>query len=257
EVAFELIPADVGGVVIFNQHIPFIHRLVHATTNALATIHHGDQARRASVRISASVNWIDEDVVYDVVSRQAPHNAVCLTPARFGGQFDPFVSEPDMHLPHTLEFGEFCEDELNRLLHASVRTLLDPASPDFYIARRPIDNQCPAACHLAQGRLRALTEQRQFEFAHRPLHAEKQTVVGRAWIVDAVLVDEDGADQSTKLDECVPVATVASETRSLDRDPRAHTPGTDGRQQSLEAWTRNSSARSSEIVVDDLGNRPA
>ena len=40
-----------------------------------------------------------------------------------------------MHLPCTLELGEFREDELNGLLHALVRILLDPVAPDFHIAR--------------------------------------------------------------------------------------------------------------------------
>jgi len=78
-----------------------------------------------------------------------------------------------------------------------------------------------------------------------------------ARIVDSVLVDEEGADQSTELDECVPVAAVAGETRSLDRKHRTDTTIADCRQQSLEAWTGDAAARSSEIVVDDLDSRPA
>jgi hypothetical protein len=78
-----------------------------------------------------------------------------------------------------------------------------------------------------------------------------------ARIVDSVLVDEDGADQSTELDECVPVAAVAGETRSLDRKHRTDTTVTDCGQQSLKAWTGDAAARSSEIVIDDLDSRPA
>jgi hypothetical protein len=43
-------------------------------------------------------------------------------------QFDPFVSEPDMHLPRTLELGEFHEDELNGLLHAFDKNRVQGAS---------------------------------------------------------------------------------------------------------------------------------
>src|SRR5262249_38240501 len=52
-------------------------------------------------------------------------------------------------------------------------------------------------------------------------------------------------------------ATVAGETRSLDRKHRTDTTVTDCGQQALEAWTGNAAARSSEIVVDDLDSRPA
>src|SRR5271166_144667 len=73
-----------------------------------------------------------------------------------------------------------------------------------------------------------------------------------ARIVDPVLVDEDGADQSTELYQRVPVASVAGETRSLDREHGADTTVADRGQQPFEARTGDASARSSEIVVDDF-----
>src|SRR5208337_802229 len=104
---------DVGGMMVLDQDIPFIDRPVHATTNALAAVHHADPARRASERIGAGMDGIGQDAVHDVVGRQAPYDAVRLASPRFGGQFDPFVSDPDVHLPRALELGEFREDELN------------------------------------------------------------------------------------------------------------------------------------------------
>ena len=180
-----------------------------------------------------------------------------LAPPRFGGQFDPFVSDPDVHLPCALELGEFREDELNGLLHALVRILFDPAAPDFQIARGHAENQVAATRHLTQRFLRALAEQRQLEFAHRTFHTQQQSIVGMARIVDSVLVDEYGADQSTELYQRVPVAAVAGETRSLDRENGADATVTDSGQQPLEAGTGDAAARPSEIVVDDLDGRPA
>jgi hypothetical protein len=55
----------------------------------------------------------------------------------------------------------------------------------------------------------------------------------------------------------VPVAAVAGEPRSLDRKHRTDTTVTDCGQQSLEAWTSDAAARSSQIVVDDLDSGPA
>src|ERR1700722_13113981 len=78
-----------------------------------------------------------------------------------------------------------------------------------------------------------------------------------ARIVDPVLVDEDGAGQSTELYQRVPVASVAGETRSLDREHGADTTVADCGQQPFEARTGDASARSSEIVVDDFDSRPA
>src|SRR5208337_954044 len=178
-------------------------------------------------------------------------------PAAIWRAFDPFVSDPDVHLPRALELGEFREDELNGLLNTLVRILFDPAAPDFHIARGHAENQVAATRHLTQRLLRALAEQRQLEFAHRTFHAQQQPIVGMARIVDSVLVDEDGADQSTELYQRVTVAAVAGETRSLDREDGADATVTDCRQQPLEARTGDASARSSKIVVDDFDGRPA
>jgi hypothetical protein len=49
----------------------------------------------------------------------------------------------------------------------------------------------------------------------------------------------------------------AGKTRGFDRKHRTDTTVTDCRQQSLEAWTGDAAARSSEIIVDDLDIRPA
>ena len=64
-------------------------------------------------------------------------------------------------------------------------------------------------------------------------------------------------NQSTELDESMPVATIAGETRRLDRKHRTDTTIADCGQQSLEARTGNAAARSSEIVVDDLNGGPS
>ena len=162
-----------------------------------------------------------------------------------------------MHLPRALELGEFREDELNGLLNALVRILFDPVAPDFHIAGGNAEDQRAAPRLLPQRLLRALAEQRQLKFAHRPFHAKQQSIIGMARIVDSVLVDDDGADQSTELDQRVPVAAVAGEARSLDRKHCTDATVTDRGQQPLEARTGDAAARSSEIVVDDFDSRPA
>src|SRR5262245_60236222 len=135
-----------------------------------------------------------------------------------------------MHLPRTLELGEFPEDELNGLLHALVRILLDPVASDFHIARGNTKNQGATARLLTQRLLRALAKQRQFELAHRPLHAEQQPIIGMARIVDSVFVDDDRSDQSTELDQSMPIAAIPGETRGLDREHGTDTALTDGAQ---------------------------
>src|ERR1700722_10947726 len=76
-------------------------------------------------------------------------------------------------------------------------------------------------------------------------------------IVDSVLVDDNGSNQSTELDQRMPVAAVARETRGFNRKHGADTPLTDCRQQALEAWACDTAARAAEIIVNDLDSGPA
>src|SRR5580704_19045541 len=87
-----------------------------------------------------------------------------------------------------------------------------PVATGLHIARRNAEEQRAATRLALQRLLRALAEQRQLQLAHRALHAEQQSIIGVARIIDSVLVDDYGADQSTELDQCMPVAAVAGET---------------------------------------------
>src|SRR4029077_19261777 len=110
---------------------------------------------------------------------------------------------------------------------------------------------------LLQGLLRALAKQRQLEFAHRPLHPKQQPIIRMARIVDSVLVDDDGPDQSTELDQRVPVATVARQSRRFDRQHGAHASLADCSQQALETRSGDAAARATEIIVDNFDGGPA
>ena len=54
-VALELIPGDVGRVVILDQDIPFGHGLLHTTTDMLASAFDAHAALRAAERVCAPV----------------------------------------------------------------------------------------------------------------------------------------------------------------------------------------------------------
>jgi hypothetical protein len=73
----------------------------------------------------------------------------------------------------------------------------------------------------------------------------------------AVLVDDQCANETTELQERVPVAPVAGESRGFDRDRRADTPFADSCQQLLEPGPGNAAAGTAEIVVDDGNIIPA
>src|SRR5258708_20689273 len=127
-----------------------------------------------------------------------------------------------MLLWHALKLGELGEYDSEGSLHLLVRVLLDSIVPSLPIAGCDTEEQRTAARFLLQCLLRALTKQRQFQLTHCSLHAEQQAVIGVSRIIDSVLVYDDGPDQSTELDQRVPVATVAGEAGGFDGEYGAH-----------------------------------
>src|SRR5271166_4437144 len=119
---------------------------------------------------------------------------------------------------HALKLGELRKDNPDGILHLLVRVLLDPVASSLHVAGGDAKEQRAAARFLPQRLLRALPKQRQLQLAHRSLHAEQQAIIGMASIVDSVLVDDDGPDQSAELDQRMPVAAVAGEPGGFDRE---------------------------------------
>ena len=78
-----------------------------------------------------------------------------------------------------------------------------------------------------------------------------------ARVVNAVLGDDQRANETAELQQSVPVAAIAGEARRLDRDYRADAPFTDGGQQLLKARPRNAAAGTAEVVIDDGDVVPA
>ena len=76
-------------------------------------------------------------------------------------------------------------------------------------------------------------------------------------IIDSVLVDDDGADQSTELYQRVPVTAIAGQPRRLDREHGPHAPMADRGQQALEAGASGTAAGAAKIIVNDLDRGPA
>ena len=78
-----------------------------------------------------------------------------------------------------------------------------------------------------------------------------------ARIVDSVFVDDDRADQSTELDQRMPVTAVAGETGDFDREHSPRAPIADRGQEAFEAGAHDAATRASEIIVDHFDRRPA
>lgn len=78
-----------------------------------------------------------------------------------------------------------------------------------------------------------------------------------AWFIDSILIDNQRANQSAKFDQRVPVASIARQTRHLDRKDGTDAGFADHCQQLLEARTTDARPRAAKVVVADCHIRPA
>jgi hypothetical protein len=109
-----------------------------------------------------------------------------------------------------------------------------------------------SASRLRDGRIeQAAAEHCQLEFTHRALEPEQQSVVRQARVVRGLAVDDTRADQAAELEQVMPVAPVASQTRCLQAEDRSDNALADLTDQTPEAGSIHRSARGyPKIVVD-------
>src|SRR3954454_15611875 len=76
-------------------------------------------------------------------------------------------------------------------------------------------------------------------------------------LVYTILIDDHRADQAAKLDQRVPVAAVARQTRRLDGEYGANAALADRRKKPLEARSADTRTRTAKTVIDTRHIRPA
>src|SRR5262249_16007710 len=94
---------------------------------------------------------------------------------------------------------------------------------------------------LADGFDRALAKQGRFKLTHCTLQPENQPVINQVRIVDAVQIYNDRTHHPTKLDQMVPVTSIACQSRGLETEDGAYFAATDLGHQTLKAGAINQS----------------
>ena len=121
------------------------------------------------------------------------------------------------------------------------------------VADRDADAKLAAGGLGAGGLEHPSAQNAEFELADLALHAEQQTIVGVARIVDAILVDDACLDETAELEKMVPVPAVARDPRSLETKHGSNVPGAQPGDEALETGPRNGTVRRQAlIVVDDF-----
>ena len=84
------------------------------------------------------------------------------------------------------------------------------------VANRHADAQFTTARLGAGGVEHAGAEHAEFELADAALHAEQQSIVWSAGVVDPVQVDHPRLDQAAEFEQVMPVAAVAGEPGGVE-----------------------------------------
>ena len=112
-------------MLILEQHVPF-GQWAHAAPDPFTAPF--DARPKA---YGSRIDGVGQDIVNNVVERQAPDNAAPLRgTVAFDGQRDVFLAQPHMHLSHALKLGELGENDPEGSLHLLVRV--------FSIRSRPV-----------------------------------------------------------------------------------------------------------------------
>jgi hypothetical protein len=124
-----------------------------------------------------------------VVSSRPPGDfAHRFRPAR-DRQLNLLLIQPEEHLTHAAQPGEFSKEQIDGGLDPGIRIFLDPVIRSFDVPDWDSTDQGASLRFLPQRRRRSLAEAGKFHFADRPLHAEQQAIVREPGIIHRLRVD--------------------------------------------------------------------
>jgi len=248
----ELLPGDVGLVVIAQEHRPCLHRSRIAVSPAHGTINNFRLYRRLAVRIGARVEWIlqhTNDIAIDGVSpRDVFHSLTVGGP----GELQRIAAHVCQYLTGTAEALEELEYQSNGILNSPVRIHHQAGILGPDVSNRDRHSQLTTACLRHDGIEQPSSQHRQLKLAHGALEAEQQAIVGRARVIDTFGIDDPSTDETTELDQVVPVAAVACETGRFEAEHRTDDTLADLAHEISKAGPIDcTTRRTTEILIDD------
>src|SRR5208283_2850593 len=238
--------------MVDDQDLPFGAFLAESPQNAFAAIFDRYPAAGSAKSISAGINRVGKEIIHRRVDRQLPQKLMLLWAFVINvRERDPVGPKRQKHLTDALHLGKTGENQPDRLVYAQIRIHFDFLAAHFHVANRYRKKEFSPPRFLLQSFHGTGAQERQFEFAHRALHTQQQPIVWMTWFIDAVLIDDQRADQTAELDQRVPVTPISRQTRCLDGEHSTHMAFADRGKQSLESRTADARARATKIVIND------
>src|SRR3990172_353083 len=218
--ALEALPVNITFVGVWDQRQPPLARLPSVALACLAA-HVVRAALGLPVRVGTPVDRVREQPVERAVGRALP---VDLPTRCCGRQLQTVLEKPQQRLPYGADPLELIEHQANRLLHPTVRILLEALVLALPVAHGSDDDQLAAPGLRAPRLERALAQEIELVLVQAPLESQQKPIVARARRVHRLLVDEHRVNDATDLDELLPLAAVARKARHLARGGRPDPP---------------------------------
>jgi transposase len=252
-VAIELVQVDVPEVMVPEHDLPFLDRLWVLIALAHSAVDQFGAIPTLAVAVGASVEGILEHRNDVAVTDRRPVKGDHLLAVGRSREVDSIGCHGHQDLTSTSQFAEPGEDKTNRLLqtYVGIKSEANVAIPD--ISDRSGNAQLAASRLCSGGIEHASANHPKFKLADAALHAQQQAVVRATRIVDPIQVDYPCFNKATKLEQVVPVASIAGEPRGVEAKYRADLASTEPRHEPLETWPRHCSAGgSTKVIIDDL-----
>src|SRR6266542_2452241 len=119
------------------------------------------------------------------------------------------------HLPRGTKLSEFGEDQGNRLTDCFVSHFDDAALVVMLKANRQVRAQRSASCGFPQPTVQSRTNQVEFDLADCTFEPEQQPVIEAAWMIEAIGIGDERIDETTQVEQVVPITIVAGHARDF------------------------------------------
>ena len=208
------IPVDVTRMMVGDQNLPTRRPKTLLPDNPPAALQPNQRAC-ASPDVSAGVNRVGQKAP-ETSPRQPPTDLAVRIARLTSRKFDALLAHPQNDLAGAAEFAELGEYQADRLPHTRIGIDFQAVAGGEHVADRYQAVELAAARLLLSRLQRALPDRSEFHLAEGALHAQEQTVIGQARIVDAVLVDDQRPHNDAEVQQRMPVASITRQPRGLD-----------------------------------------
>jgi len=215
---------------------------------------------RAPIDQCACVGGIGQQLIDPMSTGQTPKDRTARGPGLHLGPWQRRLTIPSHRLASTAQCAARAEDLCDRVLDLAVGDLFKAIGARPHTSHGDFPHDMPALDVCFEGVPCSLTHQGPRIFRDRALHPQHQAIVELAWIIEAIIINQQGIGQGTPIDHMMPVPVVAGQAGGVSGDHRADLALTHGCQQLAKAWALLKAAATTPQVLidhDDLGKPQA